>query len=311
VIDLQIRNEFLDLVTPDAMWTRFEQLCSERSDLRTLSYIFETRHKALEWIHSVGVCMDAELQSCMPPLPPPELRERVGPREPEEFLRTGLVDLATIFEIYMRHSDAANTDHIALLDFGCGCGRLLRFLEHTTRSWRAVGSDVNAALVGWCQEHLRRTEVRVNGVMPPLDHADGSFDLVYSLSIFTHLNERAARAWLSELGRVLHSGGLLILTTHGIRALETIRDSSVHQHMFGMDPERVEQLLASFDEKRYIFERYDTSLLRTVNAGEDYGSTFIHPTYAHECWNNDKFELCEYVPAGLRGWQDIAVIRRR
>ena len=305
------RNALLDLVTPDAMWSRFEQLRSERSDVRALSYILETRHKALEWIHSVGVCMDAELRSCMPPLPPPELRERVGAREPEEFLWTGLVDLATIFEIYMRHSDAANTEHMALLDFGCGCGRLLRFLEHTARSWHAVGSDVNAALVSWCREYLTGTETHVNGVMPPLDYADGSFDLVYSLSIFTHLNEKSAQAWLSELGRVLHPGGLLILTTHGVRALEIIRDSSVHRDMFGMDSRRVEQLIASFGEKRYFFERYDVSVLRTANAGEDYGSTFIHPNYAHECWNNDSFELCEHIPAGLRGWQDIAVIRRR
>jgi SAM-dependent methyltransferase len=306
------RNELLDLVTADVMWSRFERLCDERPEIRTLSYIFETRHKAMEWIHSVGVCMDEELRSCMPTLPPSELREKVGAREQEEFLWTGLVDLATIFETYKHHSDAANTtDPVTVRDFGCGCGRLLRFLQNSPRSWSAVGTDVNRALVGWCHQHLGATPVRVNGITPPLEYSDGTFCVVYSVSIFTHLNEEAAKAWLNELGRILRPGGLLIITTHGIRALETIRDSSVHQQMFRIDSERAKNMLASFGETRYLFERYDSSLLSTANAGENYGSSFIHPTYTNKLWKNDNLELCEHIPAGLRGWQDITVIRRR
>jgi len=54
--------------------------------------------------------------------------------------------------------------------------------------------------------------------MPPLPYAAESFDVIYCLSVFTHLNETMQDAWLAELRRVLQPGGLLILTVHGHNA---------------------------------------------------------------------------------------------
>jgi SAM-dependent methyltransferase len=306
------RNAFMDLITPKGMWTRFEQLCSERSDVQTLFYVLGSRHKALEWIHSVGVCLDAGLGSYVPLLPPRELRELGAAPEPEVFLWTGLVDLTTVLELYERHRiTGAHAECTDILDFGCGCGRLLRFFTHAAGSWRAVGSDVDATIAGWCQENLKGTETYVNGVMPPLHHADGSFDLVYSLSVFTHLNEAEATAWLHELGRVLRPGGLLIVTTHGVHTLEIIRNSAMHQQMFGIDRAEVERILGSFGQTHFVFKRYDDSVIKRAQTSVDYGNAFIHPDYAREHWSDEYFEVCDILPAALRGWQDIVVLRRR
>ena len=54
-----------------------------------------------------------------------------------------------------------------------------------------------------------------NTLAPPLDFDDESFDLVYALSVFTHLTAELQLAWRDELLRVLRPGGLLLLTTHG------------------------------------------------------------------------------------------------
>jgi SAM-dependent methyltransferase len=53
---------------------------------------------------------------------------------------------------------------------------------------------------------------------PPLPFEDASFDLVYSISVFTHLDEEMQDAWLNELKRVLRPGGILIITVHGLNA---------------------------------------------------------------------------------------------
>lgn len=93
----------------------------------------------------------------------------------------------------------------SLLDFGCGCGRVVR---HWARLPVAVhGCDLNPRLVGWCRDHLPFGTFAVNRLQPPLGCADGSFGLVYALSVFTHMGEPDQRAWMAELHRVLRPGG--------------------------------------------------------------------------------------------------------
>lgn len=65
--------------------------------------------------------------------------------------------------------------------------------------------------MAWCEAKLagqfRRTRLE-----PPLPYGDAQFDLVYALSVFTHMHEENARAWLAELARVVRPGGLALLT---------------------------------------------------------------------------------------------------
>jgi SAM-dependent methyltransferase len=53
----------------------------------------------------------------------------------------------------------------------------------------------------------------------PLPFADGSFDFVFSNSVFSHLNEDAHRFCLAEIARCTRPGGLFIATTLGPRKL--------------------------------------------------------------------------------------------
>jgi ubiquinone/menaquinone biosynthesis C-methylase UbiE len=51
--------------------------------------------------------------------------------------------------------------------------------------------------------------------MPPSELESDSFDLVYAISVFTHLDERMQFAWLGELQRVTKPTGYVLLTVHG------------------------------------------------------------------------------------------------
>ncbi len=71
------------------------------------------------------------------------------------------------------------------------------------RHWAAVpgpevhGCDYNPELVEWCASNLcsLRGDFR-NELAPPLPYVSGSFDLIYALSVFTHLDDALQRAWL-------------------------------------------------------------------------------------------------------------------
>lgn len=288
---------------------RFRKICDARPDVRVLLYILGA-DKILEWIHSVGVCEDEVLRSFVPPFPPAELRKITASPDLAEFLWTGLADIERILSLYETVGGLKYFQRPAVLDFGCGCGRMARFLENCDNSWKLHGCEVNPHHVQWCQDNLKGIETARCSAMPPLPYRDQTFDLVYCLSVFTHLPEKRAAAWLSEMRRVLVPNGIVIITTHGLTALEIIRDSEVHQKMFNLDRQVIVAIHESFKQEPFVFQRYAKDALENAQAGEEYGNAFIHPDYIYSKWGIDGLKVLQHLPGGLRGWQDIVVIQR-
>ena len=101
----------------------------------------------------------------------------------------------------------------SILDFGCGCGRVIR---HWAKQDATIhGCDYNRTSIEWCRRNLTFARFEVNALQPPLPYRDEQFDLVYALSVFTHLPEPLQFAWMREIKRVLKAGGFLIFSTHG------------------------------------------------------------------------------------------------
>lgn len=303
-----LRLSTLEELTPAEMWTRYESLCASRSDVQATRYILGAREKILQWIHSVGVATDPGLAAFVPKLPPPALRKITAAREDEIFLWTGLADVLTFLALFEKFGNRPNDAAWSVLDFGCGCGRLARFLT-PLHAWHVHGCDINPQLVDWCAHNLNDMEPLRNGIAPPLPITESTFDLVYSMSVFTHLDDEAAQNWFSELMRVLKRGGLLIVTTHGTRVLEIIRDSTAHQKMFEIDSRRASDIMANLPQVGYYHQRYAASTLNVANAGVEYGNAFVHPNYVRRHWLTPRCTLLCHVPAGLRHSQDIFVFR--
>jgi len=148
------------------------------------------------------------------PLPPGQLMFLVqGTTNVPEFLTDGRGTAQAILDVL--HGSGVDIDSsMRILDFGCGCGRVIRHL-HSMTGARFHGSDYNPQLIEWCQRNLRFGQFDVNGVSPPLVYEKEQFDLVYALSVFTHFPEDLQSAWLSELSRVLKPGGHLLMTAQG------------------------------------------------------------------------------------------------
>ena len=186
--------------------------------------------------------------------------------------------------LYQKHV-GSHTGRPSILDFGCGCGRMARYLD-MMREWRAFESEIDEKHVAWCQANLRNVDTCLNGIRPPLPFDDGSMDLVYSLSLFTRLPEHVASEWLNDLARVLKPGALLITTTHGLPALDIIKNSAVHQQMFMRNRGDIIDIIEKLPRDRYIFLPYDANVIAAANVGAEYGNTFIAPSYADAYWNH-------------------------
>ena len=307
--DFQMLELLSKRITPTAMMDRFKKICEERADLRVLLYILGPE-KILEWMHSIGVCEDDALRSFVPPFPPAELRKITAAPHLEEFLWTGLADMERIITLYETVDGFTYPKRPVVLDFGCGCGRMVRFLANCANSWIVHACEVNPRHVQWCQDNLENASTSQCNPLPPLPYQDQSFDLVYCISVFTHLPESRAFAWLSEMARVLVHNGILIITTHGPTALAIIRDSEAHQKMFNLDRQTIVAILESLKESLFVFQKYAKDALENALAGEEYGNAFIHPDYIYSQWGVEGLKVLQYLPGGLRGWQDIVIIQR-
>jgi SAM-dependent methyltransferase len=102
-----------------------------------------------------------------------------------------------------------------VLDFGCGAGRTLRHFIEEARAAEFWGADIDGPSVDWLRRHLSPPlHVFRNDPEPPLGLEHGTFDLVWALSVFSHLTDNSL-PWLLELHSLLKPDGLLLATYMG------------------------------------------------------------------------------------------------
>ena len=168
------------------------------------------------------------------PLPPPLLRQRVH----RTFDVRTFLDIGRELAGDIRSAVASSGDQWGsfdeVLDFGCGCGRVLRHYRDELPGAKVHGCDIDAVAISWCQRNLSFAEFRTNGAMPPFPYDEQQFDFVYATSVFTHLNEEMQLAWLEELRRVTRPGALLLLTTHGSKYADRISQSEEGDFLYSV-----------------------------------------------------------------------------
>ena len=182
------------------------------------------------------------------PLPPRELWERWG-ESLDWYLSTGQTDVASMLRILS--SVSVSVEQLSrVLDFGCAEGRMLRFFPRTDDS-ELWGVDVNAERIAWAQQHLAPPfRFAATTTAPHLPFEDNYFDLVYCLSVFTHISD-LADAWFLELLRILRPGGHLYVTVHDEHSIELLLGRYRHHetHRYLVD------LLEQFDQRTDVLSR--------------------------------------------------------
>jgi SAM-dependent methyltransferase len=182
-----------------------------------------------QWLGTYGLLEHAEVAAHYPPLPPAGLRATAcGGATMATHLYTGAEDCRMLLELAALLGDRPPDELGTILDFGCGCGRALRWFAQALPDAALHGVDVRRASVEWCAANLPGAYA-CTGTMPPLPFADASFDLVYALSVFSHLNLAQQHAWMRELLRVTKPTGLVLASTllGGCSSTVVLRDRPI------------------------------------------------------------------------------------
>lgn len=136
-------------------------------------------------------------------------KRKVGGRwDVDEFMATGVAEINTVLGHLMRirHFPDANG---AVLDFGCGVGRLTQALAPHFAS--CVGVDISEQMIQKAEALNQFPHCRyVVNAQPQLPFADGTFSFIYSNIVLQHVPPIFAEGYLREFVRVLAPGGVLV-----------------------------------------------------------------------------------------------------
>lgn len=221
----------------------------------------------------------------------------IGDAKLDRFILGGLTDFHRLDAAASEVAGRSFAEAPRILDWGCGCGRIARYTARVP-GVALSGCDIDADNVAWCAGHLSG-RFHATAVRPPLPFAGGSFDLVYGVSVFTHLREPLQDAWLAELERVTVPGAILLLTVHGRTALD-------YAHLSPDEHRAVGQALAT---QGLWFSGMNTQIDGHAEHEGEYVNVFHSADYIREHWGRH-FEVVALLP-GYIYTHDLVVLRRR
>ena len=210
-------------------------------------------------------------------------------QKPEDYAYVGESGLQTVMSVLMA-SPTKTVNNI--LDFGCGHGRVGRFLRAFFSDARMTFADVDPDCVTFCANVFSGT-----AYVTPHNFAELKFDEKYDLiwlgSVFTHMDYERMKLLFDKLFESLTPAGVLVGTFRGSKMYQT----------YLKNPEvaaRDMDLIKEFEEKGIAYKRYP-------NWPYDWGLSLIKPFRLIEIGErNSDARLVAYTEVGWANAHDVA-----
>ncbi len=206
----------------------------------------------------------------------------------QKYYQDGRKTATWVVETLSKHRSLVG---VAFLDWGCGPARVTRHLpELLGENATVFGTDYNPQTIEWCEKNILNAQFDKNGVAPPLQYMNSNFDILLGISIFTHLSEEKHQTWAKELARVLRTGGVAMITTHGAAYKTKLTES---------------------EKKR--FDQHQLVERANVVEGHRVFAAFQPPVYLQKLFGQ-YFEILEHYEGKPVSWgieQDYWILKKR
>jgi SAM-dependent methyltransferase len=203
-------------------------------------------------------------------------------------------------DILRRSCAEAGRDWASLetvLEIGCGYGRIVRELTKFIPPERVSVCDVIEAGARFAAAEfgVHKIPVLEEATPLPLEH----FDLVYLLSVYSHLPRNLVVENLRRVAAVLKPGGVVVATVHGEGSAQTAE----RYEQYWLDKPRLLEALA---RSGYYYERYPYYYA-------EYGLTWFTRAEFEKlvAETAPELTLVRYHPMDVDGHQDVFVYRKR
>ena len=195
--------------------------------------------------------------------------------------RESAVDILDLLKKY--HS----FENVNILEWGCGPARILRHIPQILSAEKPniFGSDYNPETIEWNKQSFSNINFFKNELLPPLKYEDDFFDIVYCISVFTHLDEETELKWFDEIIRVLKSGGIFLLSIHGESSKDRLSE-----------------------EEKKIFDEKGCVIRSNVTEGKRSFTSYNSEKFMREKMLKS-VEILEFIP-GKKNEQDIWIVKK-
>jgi ubiquinone/menaquinone biosynthesis C-methylase UbiE len=139
--------------------------------------------------------------------------------------------------------------------------------------------------------------------------------MIYSLSIFSHINIEDQSLWLEELSRVTKPGGYVFLSIEGFKSLKYW----LHIEL-GLDLKDASEKL---NKNGYIFSAYKNwesiskqnknfrNASQLVGVKSPYGIMVMNESFIYKNWNRHNFEVLDVIKGIITTRQDLVILRKK
>ena len=221
----------------------------------------------------------------------------MGAADTTQFLLGGFTDFNKFKRLLVAIGAGDLTDRRRVLDWGVGCGRVARYFG-TVPGVDFCGVDIDADNVDWCARTLPGRYLKVP-LRPPAPLDAASFDLIYGISVLTHLHERDQRAWLAELHRLAAPGAIVLLSFHGTTA----------GNYAGLPLPTLDAYLDAVARDGFLMTSVNRQIRDFIDEPDYYVDVSHSDAYVRRVWG-EYFDVVDTIP-GMTATQDLAVLRKR
>jgi hypothetical protein len=164
--------------------------------------------------------------------------------DPEIYFRAGSEALSNI-RLAMAAGKTQKVEQV--LDFACGWGRVLRTLKAAFPDARLTACDIQPRQVDYCVGAFG-----VEGVYSDMDPTrikfDKQFDVIWSGSLMTHIDEERWTGFLRVFEAALADRGVLVFTTYGRFTADGLRTG---RNLLNLTEEQAEQVVRDYDQRGF------------------------------------------------------------
>jgi SAM-dependent methyltransferase len=264
------------------------------------------------WLNTMGRRRHKAIARLLPEMPEVSMQEGFTGSSGDSTLGEGFRAYRLFKKCYETHVGPIESC-CAVLDFGCGWGRTIRFFLKDVEPEKLLGVDLDAQAIRICRETNRWCKFTLIEPYPPTPLTPESFGLIYLYSVFSHLPEEMHWTLLKEFHRLLVPGGMLIATTRArdfIHFCKNLRDDPplekpgwlTGQARIFLD---VDAAISAYDNGQFCYDCYGEQGRRSF-----WGEACISKIYVERRWQ-EIFDVCDYVEDREVSSQNVIVARKR
>lgn len=185
----------------------------------------------------------------------------------------------------------------SVLDFGCGYGRVLRFLVNQFPKAQITGCELEEKYTDFCKEAFNITTFQSKTNYKELPR-NKKYDLIWAGSVFTHISASKFEELFDYFNEILNNDGVAVFTTHGRFSEEKLK-----KHGYGLS--RFGKKITEYQYKTMGYGYQDYSFAK------DYGVSLMKPSwFMNFIKRYDNFEVVTYSEQYWDRHQDVICVRK-